>query len=265
MYQEMQLSDWKRTLIDAYKLGCRKVQFIGGEPTIYPHLIELIETSRQLGYTFIEVFTNGTHFTENIKQAFLVYQVSLAFSVYSAEDSIHDAVTLRRGSHARTIESLKWALQVGLSVRASIIDVGINSEGIERTIASLKELGVTSIGVDRNRGIGRGTSNTTTDSLLDELCGRCWQGKLCVTPSGEIFPCIFSRFAPVGNIRNGLSSVIQGEHLRSFRSSLRSRFQKRFNMMDSCEPVCQPVCSPIPCTPQCGPDCGPAKCSPQER
>jgi len=260
MNQKMQLEDWKKTLSDANSLGCRKVQFIGGEPTVYPHLTELIEYARLLGFDFVEVFTNGTLFTEKIKQAFLKHQVNLAFSVYSSNESIHDSVTLRRGSYVKTIESLKWALNSGLSVRAAIIDVGINSETVEQTRELLQQLGVTSIGIDRNRGIGRGSSSVKSNSPMDELCGKCWQGKLCVTPSGDIFPCVFSRFCSVGNIDLGLAEVIQGDSLLNFRSTLKSKIYKAVG--STCNPQCGPDCSPAECSPQT--DCGPLTCSPRD-
>ena len=51
---------WRKVLRDASNLGCQRVQFIGGEPTIHPDLLELIAEANGLGYQVIEVYTNGT-------------------------------------------------------------------------------------------------------------------------------------------------------------------------------------------------------------
>src|SRR6266851_4169798 len=47
-------------IIEAAALGCEKVQFIGGEPTLHPALPRLIELASHEGYSFIEVYTNAT-------------------------------------------------------------------------------------------------------------------------------------------------------------------------------------------------------------
>src|SRR5271168_2797785 len=52
-------------------LGCGKIQFIGGEATIYPALPELIGHANNLGFKFIEVFTNGVSFPKKLREAFV--------------------------------------------------------------------------------------------------------------------------------------------------------------------------------------------------
>ena len=56
-------------------------------------------------------------------------------------------------------------------------------------------MGVTRIAVDRIRAIGRGGDNDP-----NELCGRCGKGVAAVSPDGEVWPCIFSRWLGVGNV-----------------------------------------------------------------
>jgi MoaA/NifB/PqqE/SkfB family radical SAM enzyme len=223
----MAYADWLRVLEEAADLGCKKVQFIGGEPTIYPQLPELVGEARRLGYDFVEVFTNGTVFTERIKQTFLAYKVRLAFSVYSATAPIHDSITLRQGSFEKTRTSIEWALNKGLIVRASIIKMNENASDVEKTCALLEGLGVSEIHIDSMRGVGRGSIGKDIALHSDELCGRCWEGKLCVTPTGEMFPCIFSRRWPVGAFKDAIKNVIQGAPLLSFRSGLQTQVQTK--------------------------------------
>lgn len=130
LYNNMTVWDWKKVTLEGYNAGCRKIQFIGGDPTIYPHLSELIEYSSALGYEFIELFTNGIHFTNKIKNTILTNRVSLAFSLYSSEPKIHDAITKFDGSQVNTLENIKWAVGSGLVVRVAIVDVGLNSHTI---------------------------------------------------------------------------------------------------------------------------------------
>jgi len=253
--------DWKKIMLEGYNAGCRKIQFIGGEPTISPYLPELIKYSFELGYEFIELFTNGIHFTDKIKEALIKYKVNLAFSLYSSNDKIHDAITKLDGSHNHTIQSIKWTINSGLTIRVAIVDVGLNTHTIDDTKALLKNIGVFNISVDKTRGIGRGNDSINTQSQIDELCGKCWKGKLCVTSSGEIYPCVFSRFWSVGNARDGLNKILESERLLEFRLQQKEKTQEHYLSINNCNPQCGPDCSPAECTPQsdCNPFCGPGQ------
>lgn len=46
LYGNLGLEDWLDALRQAANLGCRKVQFIGGEPTLHPDLPKLIASAR---------------------------------------------------------------------------------------------------------------------------------------------------------------------------------------------------------------------------
>lgn len=242
LFEGMQLGDWKRVLHESYDAGCRKVQFIGGEPTVYPHLIELIRCSRDLGYELVEVFTNGTVFTERIREAFRQFRVHLAFSVYADNAPIHDSITLSAGSFSKTVKSIRWALANGIEVRAAIVEMSQNASAMDSTRNLLAEMGVSEIRIDRTRGVGRGSDDKSI-SGLDQLRGHCWNGKLCVTPNGDMFPCVFSRSWIVGTASEGVKAAIEGRRLLDFRSALRSTLQ-----IDACSPARRkddPGCNPV--------------------
>src|SRR5690606_8329085 len=66
---KMKYNDWCDVLNEAYNLGCRQMQFIGGEPTIHPDLIKMIEIAKTIGYEFIEVYTSGISINESMFKA----------------------------------------------------------------------------------------------------------------------------------------------------------------------------------------------------
>ena len=68
LYESLRLEDWLDALRQAADLGCRKVQFIGGEPTLHPNLTKLIVSARELGFTTVEVFTNGDPFYRDLEE-----------------------------------------------------------------------------------------------------------------------------------------------------------------------------------------------------
>jgi uncharacterized radical SAM superfamily Fe-S cluster-containing enzyme len=48
-------------------IPCHAIQFAGGEPTIYPHFIEAIKKAHELGFSQVQVATNGIRFAEDAK------------------------------------------------------------------------------------------------------------------------------------------------------------------------------------------------------
>lgn len=258
---------WKNILIDAYSLNCKNVQFIGGEPTIYPHLNKLIVDAKQIGYEFIEVYTNGTVLSDEHLRTFLDNDVNLAFSIYSADKEIHNKITKGKGSFTKTVKNIKRAKNSGLNIRASIIEMKENLGTAKETEDFVKrELGIEKIGIDRSREIGRAKDEIKDE--YQELCGACWQGKLAINSDGDVFPCVFSRFATIGNITEGLNNILNKDELAEFRTKVKEIDDYREKMREEtgvitndCRPrdECMPYCKPN-CTPNCRPQdivCGP--------
>lgn len=255
----MTYSDWRLALEDAFSVGCRAVQFIGGEPTLHPDLPQLIKDAKASGYHFIEVFTNGTVLTPSLIDLFVQCNVRLATSVYATDCQTHDAITGREGSFNKTITGIRLAVERGLPIRAGVIDIRSNHQLVDNTTAMLRELGVESVGSDRVRGIGRGNQFTANVFPDGELCGACGNGKLAIDADGNVFPCVFSKFCSVGNARTGIGSALNSIRLRDFRASMKTRGG-----------IAATACGPDTCYPQtqpCNPDCAPSSqsCVPQLR
>jgi MoaA/NifB/PqqE/SkfB family radical SAM enzyme len=261
--------DWIKILREARTLGCKKVQFIGGEPTLHPYLCELIEEAHALRYDFIEVFTNGTRTKSDLFDVMRRRGVHLATSFYSSDAAIHDQITTVRGSYSKTVRTIRQAVAFGIPIRVGIIEMEINSGDTAKTIEFLKGLGVNenTIARDRVRAIGRGTGERPAASSMSELCGRCWRGSLAINSAGEIAPCIMSHFSNIGHVDEGLAAILQKDTLRQVRNQIRAIEKARYSSNqarelksdpDDCNPYCNPNCNPFDdCSPQCIPPCGP--------
>src|SRR5713226_7179053 len=59
LIERMECADWCQVLDEARAVGCRRVQFIGGEPTVHPDLGRLLEHATRVGFRHCEVFTNA--------------------------------------------------------------------------------------------------------------------------------------------------------------------------------------------------------------
>ncbi|MGI8467426.1 MAG: radical SAM protein [Pyrinomonadaceae bacterium] len=288
LHGEMQLKDWINILSEAASLGCRQAQFIGGEPTLHPNLTEMINRAvTDFGYQTVEVFTNGTNLSAELIKFFTNKKVTLATSFYSDDAEVHDRITNRAGSFTRTVEGIRRAVEAGIFIRAGVIETIYNRGHYGAAKSFLNNIGVKQIGYDRERGIGRGANAQVAikSNPMKELCGRCWQGKLCVTADAKTFPCVFSRFLDLGDPREGLDSILKSKRLNDFRAEMSELFPAKFVgdeiadsptacqpdipcSPDQCEPAsgcdpsgpCEPGC---PCTPE-EPACSPQNCLPNE-
>lgn len=261
LFGELGLNDWLTILQDAAGIGCRQVQFIGGEPTLHPDLSRMISFASAQDYGFIEVYTNAIHIDDQMLQVFRQCGVKVAVSFYSDNAETHDAITRRRGSFERTVANLHRLLRAELPVRAGIIEMQENQGHGERAREFLEKVGVIDTKVDFQRGIGRAAKAADGSDPMNELCGECWKGKLCVTSSGSAYPCVFSRFAKVGAVRDGISSIVNDERLANFRHALKNQQNKMPTKEGQRESAgCEPNCSP--CSPSVF-KCVPASCAPR--
>ena len=262
LLEDMTIRQWVKVINEGYEEGCRSIQFIGGEPILHPDLDILLRTARTLGYEAIEVYTNGTCHPSKWLDLFVELRVNVAFSFYATKPEIHDEITGVQGSYQLTLKGIDLALAAGLRVRVGIIQISQTDEEIELTLELLKLRGVTNVGFDRMRHIGRADNDgayTPPLKQLGELCGQCSNGKLVVTTTGQTYPCIMARAWPLGSIENGLKSVIHSQQLAIFRKNQLDLMVAKGNMVIKNCPSDPPKCKPSnPPPPGCKPYCKPS-------
>jgi MoaA/NifB/PqqE/SkfB family radical SAM enzyme len=192
----MTADDWRRIIDQAAEMGMRTVQFIGGEPTLHPDLGDLIRHALTRALA-VEIFTNLVHITADLWDVFSQPGVSLATSYYSDDPGEHAAVT-GRPSHARTRANIIEAVRRGIPLRVGVIDLG-GGQRAQEAMDELVALGVQNVGYDRLRQVGRGVRDRQPGA--DQLCGRCADGVAAVSPDGAVWPCVFSRWMSIGDVR----------------------------------------------------------------
>lgn len=271
-------ADYHNLIDQAANLGCRKLQFIGGEPTLVRELPEYIRHARSAGFELVEVFTNAISISDKLLDCFVENNVAVATSFYADIAEIHDGITKRPGSYAMTVRNIQRIVAAGLAIRAGIIVMAANYCRVDATVELLNRLGVRRVGVDRVRAIGRGNQANST-SQLNELCGSCWQGSLSVFPDGRVAPCIMARAWTVGSIlTESLANIVYSDRLSQIRNSIYKlvwlpKVQASYlcddensNCNPGKKPNCNPNCVPV-CNPRCSPNCSPCfpsgKCNPE--
>ena len=212
-------ADYLSVMSQAYALGCRRMQFIGGEPQLNPDFQRLLVASKEIGFEFVEVFTNLTRLDEETLRFARRTGVRFATSVYSDRPDVHAAITKNASSHARTIKNLKRLIDSDIVTRAAVIQVDQRPAEIETTKRFLTDLGVRHVRDSRVRAFGRGEEVLSRQTAMAELCGHCWSGRLCVAPDGEVYPCVMARQWPVGNVlQTPLAQIVQSPGLAGIRA-----------------------------------------------
>ncbi|HEY3958297.1 MAG TPA: radical SAM/SPASM domain-containing protein [Streptosporangiaceae bacterium] len=204
----MTAGDWRSVIGQAAAVGVCTVQFIGGEPTLHPQFADLLRHAIDSGLA-VEVYTNLLHVKDAWWELFSRLGVSLATSYYSDSARQHEAITRRRGSHARTRANITEAVRRGIPLRAGIIALD-DRQRVDQARAELEDIGVRSIGVDHLRQVGRGSG--TQIPSVSQLCGNCGHGVAAISPAGDVWPCVFARQMTAGNVLGApLADILEGQ------------------------------------------------------
>lgn len=252
--------DWRRVISEAARIGVKKVQLIGGEPTRHPEFTALLRHALDEGLT-VQVFSNLFRVRAEHWEAFGDPRVTLGTSYYSDDPAEHDEITGRKGSHASTRANIAEAVRRGIRVKVGIIHLR-DGQRSAQALAEMEALGVTRVHIDRVREVGNAAKSTALPST-SELCGRCAKGRAAILPDGTVAPCVLSRFLPTGNVKSGLGTVLTGPQWAEVAASIpRHRADCAPNVCspskDSCGPskgVASNDCNPN----QDGEDCSPAE------
>ena len=112
-------------IVDAVAgFGFRKITFAGGEPTLYPHLIEVVERAKSHGLTTMLV-TNGTRLTDRfyIRYKGLLDWITVSVDSLSVDTNLRIGRTTRGG---RVLSRLEYK-EVLLTARARGFRVKVNT------------------------------------------------------------------------------------------------------------------------------------------
>lgn len=234
--------DWISILRAGSEAGCKGVQFIGGEPTLYDGLASLIGKSRELGYDYVEVFTNATRLTDLMLDELEAHGVQVATSFYSCSPETHDSITQAAGSFRSTVDGIVRIVGKDIPLRVGLIRLPENVTQMEETTDFLVELGVPRdrVIVDRVRGHGRAESIVNEHNEYSGLCGHCGDGRLAVAYDGSIYPCVHARRFKLGSaLEDSLGEIATGPEMFEFRKAMLANLDEtvRKTLLDDPHPA----------------------------
>jgi len=229
---------WREVLDRLWRIGVPYVIFTGGDPTVHPRLVALIEHAAALGMV-TGVNTNGRRlaepgFAEALTQAGLDHvQITLA----SPRPEVHDRIVGCAGAFAQTLRGLHRALECGLHTLTNTTLTRENSAEAVQLVEFLHAQGVRTFAMNAMIHSGCGTGHPATlgaseaAPVLDAVRERAraldmrflWYSptryclfspvqaglglrtcnaaeySICIEPNGDVLPCQ-SWYQPTGNI-----------------------------------------------------------------
>ena len=233
--ENLSTDDCKRIIKEAHHLGWKSIQFTGGEATLHPDLIELLGYAKACGYEFIELYTNAFKLQNRLLDFIVQNGIKVATSFYSHDRKTHDSITRCKGSFEQTASIIQRMVKLKIPLRVAIIKLRHNQNDAEKTREYLASLGVDSesIDIDTVRPSGRGCNIEVTPDEERDFCqapdrhcvernekgyvipGTCWNGKVAITPSGDVIPCVFARDLVVGNVlESSLKAILDSRKLK---------------------------------------------------
>jgi MoaA/NifB/PqqE/SkfB family radical SAM enzyme len=105
----MRPADVEAELVAGCKQGMKSVGFIGGEPTLYPPLPQMLDAARRLGFQRIALCTNGIRLAERafLEQLLENGLTRVTLSVHSHQARLEDLITRRRGAFTEKIKAIQ--------------------------------------------------------------------------------------------------------------------------------------------------------------
>jgi len=122
------LSEIKKILKDAAAKKINGVVFTGGEPTLHPNLIEAVKEAKKLGFSSIQVQTNGRRFAYydyclKLKKAGVN---EMGPSLHGSRAKIHESLTHSRGSFAQVVKGIMNCKKLGMYVLTNTVITSAN-------------------------------------------------------------------------------------------------------------------------------------------
>lgn len=96
---ELSRAEIKDVILQAKELGAGKIIILGGEPSIYPHLVEMINFLSDNGLA-VEMFTNGSGIDKKLAAFLAKHKVRIALKMNSHNDHVQDALAGKKGASA---------------------------------------------------------------------------------------------------------------------------------------------------------------------
>lgn len=119
--REVAFEDAVKLLEDFREMGATKLTLMGGEPTLYGKnkgnkpLLDLIKKSKELGYEYVRIDTNGQFNSELLEKPEFKMLDEITFSIDGPTKEINDPIR-GNGSFDKCVNNIKRAKELGYNI-----------------------------------------------------------------------------------------------------------------------------------------------------
>lgn len=109
-------------ILQAKEMGAKKIIILGGEPTIYPHILEIIKFMKKENLE-IEMFTNGSGVSKDFAKQLFENEVRVVLKMNTFDEDLQDMLTGTKGSYWMIQNALKNLKQAGYPAKDKFLAV----------------------------------------------------------------------------------------------------------------------------------------------
>jgi len=154
----VEYADLVRFLVSNIDSGFESVNLHGGEPTILPRLLDLLDTIRMLGYPEVQIQTNARRLKDkDFVRALADRGVTVCVvSMHGADALTQDSLTQTPGGFAETVQGIRNAVEAGITVQTNTVLTTMNMIRLGRITRLVRDLGVQWINISNLHPVGSG-------------------------------------------------------------------------------------------------------------
>jgi MoaA/NifB/PqqE/SkfB family radical SAM enzyme len=119
------------------------IDFFGGEPTLYPHLIPAIRYASARG-VYTKLATNCRTLSNEayLKKMLQAGLKDIRTSIHGPDAEMHDYLTCAKGSFDQTINGMRNVIKNGITLQVNIVITALNVKRLKETVDMISSLGV---------------------------------------------------------------------------------------------------------------------------
>lgn len=144
--KELSPREIRDVLVQARDLGAKRIIILGGEPSIYPQIREMVDFIREQGMG-VEMFTNGTGITADFARWLFHRQVRVVMKMNTFDADLQDRLSGKPGAGRIVAGALECLKQAGYPSRDTFLAVSTiicrqNLEELPRLWCWLRDQGI---------------------------------------------------------------------------------------------------------------------------